>query len=234
VCIVPAPTGSNGNCDPCGTAVGGSCDAGALYGCDSSNLDLSTSPGLCVAYDPQFPAADQGTCLPKCQIPADGSAATGCVGNDTCVSYAWVSQANGSLLGVGFCSGSCQGDSDCLLLGSGWGCQIDIGFCTQAKVARTKAIGQGCGLLDSSSGACNCAVDPSTGIGYCTSACVIGGVACADGYVCNAFYPVGPPDAGTSATQNPGLSGSCYAPCSGACPSNSICQQTSVGQECIP
>lgn len=233
VCIVAAPVGLDGNCDPCGTAVGGSCDAGVLYGCNSANLDVITSPAFCLAYS-QLPVTNQGTCLPKCLIPADGGAPTGCVGKDTCVAAAWVPQANGSLLGVGYCGGTCQIDSDCSGLGASWVCQTDEGYCTMTKVTPTQAIGQGCSNNGLPSGACNCQGDPNTGNGYCSSVCVVGGVACPDGYVCNAFYSVGPPDAGTTATQNPGLAGICFAPCSGVCPTNSTCQPTAVGQECLP
>ncbi|MGH7294142.1 MAG: hypothetical protein ACRELB_04385, partial [Polyangiaceae bacterium] len=146
LCLPKLPSGGGataGNCDPCG---GQACSPNALWGCDSADLDPTTSPGICLPNSNTNPVANEGLCLPRCTVPTDGSAPTGCPGKDTCVAYTWLLQTNGSVTGIGFCQGSCQQDSDCSALGTNVICQQDIGFCTQATAqkVRSKTIGTAC------------------------------------------------------------------------------------------
>jgi hypothetical protein len=267
ICLVP-PTAPN--CDPCGISAGGACGDGEIWGCDSdpTTLDPTTSPGLCLPNDPTTPAANQGVCIPRCELPLDGSKATGVTAPNTCVAYTWLEQSTGTIIGLGFIQGSCQADADCTGLGTGWVCQVDIGFCTQAAAqkTRTKTIGEACTsgsatTTDSTTGACNCissgsATNMGTAsatiyAGFCSSACVVGGTACPDSYVCDGFYPSGPlvfGDASTPALtmQNTGVVGTCIQPCTnpdagttadagGQCPPNSSClSETLEGPDCLP
>jgi hypothetical protein len=251
VCLPKIPTGTGGgNCDPCG---GTTCSPNAIFGCDSADLDPTTSPGLCLANNAQNPQPGQGICIPRCTVPLDGSKPTGCAGNNTCVAFTWV-LANGVVQGIGFCQGSCQKNSDCSSLGSAFICQTDVGFCAQetAPATRTKAIGTACANTDSTSGACDCEYNTMTNMGYCTSSCVVGGTACPNGYICDAFYPSGPLDFGMDVSapaltaQNTNVVGTCIQPCKsldggaapdGApeCPPSSTCQAvTLAGPDCLP
>jgi hypothetical protein len=254
VCIPPLVQGSPGNCDPCG---GGACDANAIWGCDSANLDPTTSPGLCLANTPQNPAPGQGVCVPRCQFKLDGSAPTGCAAKDRCVQYTFLlDPTSNTVTGIGFCQGACESDADCSGLGTGFKCQVDIGFCTKTPKTRTKTIGQGCTggsatTSDTSTGACNCVANNTTNVGYCSSSCIVGSVACPNGYVCDGLYPSGPLNFGDAsapavAQQNTGVVGQCFQPCTAVdagtaadggpeCPTNSTCQlQTIVGPDCLP
>jgi hypothetical protein len=237
ICIV-APVSGAGNCDPCGTSAGGTCADNAIWGCDSdpTTLDVLTSPGICLPTT-NPPTANQGICLPACQLPQDGSKATGVTAPNTCVFYTVVEPQTGPLVSIGFVQGSCQADSDCTALGTGWICQLDIGFCTQATAqkTRTKTAGTPCTAgtamtTDSTTGACNCfsGNNPNTGsasasiyAGYCTSSCVVGGTACPSGYVCDALYPSGPLQFGDASSpalsmQNTGVAGTCLLACTNA------------------
>jgi hypothetical protein len=172
-------------CDPDPTGA----DDGYPHFCDGP--DNPNSPGICIPNDPTDPHA--GFCYPGCRFAIDGSAAVGCAGTDACIPYTFIqSETTQSVTGFGFCSGGCQQDSDCHPLGAGFVCQTDIGYCTQAKVQRTKAIGTACATTattdDSGSGACNCDEDFTTGAGVCSTACIVGGALCPDGWVCDLGY----------------------------------------------
>ncbi len=221
VCIIPPPTAATtgGNCDP----VPGGVDDGFPHFCDGP--DDPSSPGLCLPFDASNPLPGDGVCYPLCTFGLDGAKATGCVGTDTCFPYTFLrSISGGTVTGYGFCAGGCQQDSDCAGLGAGFVCQTDIGYCTKAKVTRTKAIGAACQTTattdDSTTGACNCDSDFNTGLGSCTTACVVGGLPCPNGWVCDAGFPS--PIVFTTQTgmvsvpvpsQNTGLPGVCRAPC---------------------
>jgi hypothetical protein len=261
ICLPALPTtAGGGNCDPCGISAGGTCAGGEIFGCDSdpATLDPTTSPGLCLPNNSTAPVANQGTCIPRCQMALDGSAPTGVTKPNTCVPYTFLEPQTGPIIGIGFIQGTCQADADCKGLGTGWICQVDIGFCTQATAqkVRSKTIGTGCAsgtaaTSDSTTGACNCIGSNVTNVGYCSSACVIGGNACPNGYICDGFYPYGPlvfGDASTPAIamQNVGAAGTCIQPCTTvdagttadggpACPTNSTClQETLEGPDCLP
>jgi hypothetical protein len=264
VCEI-APVQGGGNCDPCGGLTSG-CD-GNLHFCDGP--DAPTSPGMCLPNNFANPMPGQGTCYPFCTLPADGSAPVGCAGNNRCVPFTWVLSTPvdggaGTVTGYGFCQGACEKDADCTGLGAGWVCQTDIGFCTKAKVARTKTPGTGCTAgtattSDNATGACYCIANSTTNLGYCSDSCIVGGLPCgsgsdagANGYVCDSFIPSGPltfGDAGTSPAltkQNTGLAGTCLNPCTAPdagvgtdggtqCPTNSMCQAgTLAGPDCLP
>jgi hypothetical protein len=261
ICLPALPmTAGAGNCDPCGISAGGTCAANSIWGCDSdpTTLDPTTSPGLCLPNNSTAPVANQGTCIPRCQLALDGSKATGVTAPNTCVPYTFLEPTTGPIIGIGFIQGTCQTNADCTGLGTGWICQVDIGFCTQATAqkTRTKTVGTACtsgtaASSDSTTGACNCIGSTTTNTGYCSSACVVGGTACPNGYVCDAFYPSGPlvfGDASSPALtmQNTGVAGTCLQPCTtvdagnGAdggpqCPNNSTCMlQTLEGPDCLP
>jgi len=200
----------------------------------------------------------------------------GCPGKDTCVPVGFLlDPASDTLVGHGYCDGTCQVDTDCSDLGAGWVCQADDGYCTKAKKTRTKALGAICtnsgngatplATSDSETGACNCPFSGTTFTSfYCSSACVVGGVACPTGYVCDALQPTGVIDFPGAAAdggdlvlaaptkQNPGLAGTCLASCTSAdaaraqCPGSasvppiSTCTAptdmggTPVGPDCLP
>jgi hypothetical protein len=190
VCIVTPPqSAGEGNCDPAPQG-----NDGLPHFCDGP--DDPTSPGLCVPFDVNNPQPGQGVCYPLCTFAIDGSKATGCAGTDTCFPVTFLrSTSAGTVTGYGFCGGGCQQDSDCTPLGAGFVCQTDIGYCTQKKVTRTKAIGTACTVSltgaadDVTTGACNCDSDPMTGQGFCSSSCVVGGLPCPGGWTCDAGFP---------------------------------------------
>ena len=228
VCELPPPSAAGtGNCDPCG---GGACD-GSMHFCDGP--DDPSAPGLCQPLDFQNPKANQGICVPYCTLPSDGSAPVGCAGNNRCIPYNWVLSlaadgGPGMLTGYGICLGACEKDADCSKLGVGYVCQTDIGFCTKTTVARTKTLGTACtggtaAMSDTSLGTCNCFSNLTSNNGYCTSSCIVGGIACPNGWVCDTGIPsfpltfTGPMDAGITepafTKQNVGLVGQCVQPC---------------------
>jgi hypothetical protein len=188
VCLVP-PSGSptQGNCDPVPTGM----DDGLPHFCDGP--DLPTSPGYCLPFDLNNPQPGQGTCYPLCTFVLDGSKPAGCVGTDTCLPISFVRDGTtGVVTGYGFCGGGCQQDSDCMGLGAGYVCQTDIGYCTKAKLTRTKAIGAACKAATTPGSpddiACNCDSNPNTSMGVCANSCVVGGLPCAAGYICDAGF----------------------------------------------
>jgi len=228
VCELPR-SATAGNCDPCGGAT--PCDGG-LHFCDGP--DDPSSPGLCLPLDVLKPVLNQGVCVPYCTLPSDGSAPVGCAGNNRCTPFTWAlfTAADGgatpTLEGFGICQGSCEKDADCSGLGAGYVCQTDIGFCTKTLVPRKKTVGTACtggsaAASDTTTGACFCFSNPTTNAGYCTSNCIVGGVPCPTGYVCDTGIPSGPllftsPDGGTLTEpaltkQNVGLAGQCVQAC---------------------
>ncbi len=269
LCMVPLPTVAGvGNCNPG--------PDGVTAFCDTADPFDPTSPGICLPLTlPQQAGPTNGFCLPHCTFAPDGSAAMGCPGKDTCVplGFYFDPQTN-AVLGHGYCQGTCQVDADCSTLGAGWVCQADDGYCTKTKKTRTKLLGATCtnsgsgaipvATSDSETGACNCPLSgTATTSFYCTSTCVVGGVACPNGWVCDAILPGGPlvfqglGDGGTDLTfpalpkQNAGLAGLCFAPCGRAdaaasqCPGAasvpplSTCSPndangTAAGPDCLP
>jgi len=138
--------------------------------------------------------------LPKCTFKNDGTAATGCAGHNACIPFTYVIDTANTVIGVGFCLGSCLTDSDCADLppppgdaGSSYHCQADTGYCTPTPIAkRTKNIGDACSNVatpgDTATGACNC-VTGAANIGFCTSRCVVGGPACPNNWLCDPGEP---------------------------------------------
>lgn len=251
VCLVEPPTSGAGNCNPAPAATDP--DGLKVHYCDGP--DDPSSPGVCVAFAPSNPVTGLGTCYPQCTFSTDGSPAVGCIGHDTCVflGYRLVvgagSDAGTSILGVGYCQGSCQRNADCSTLGAvapeldasadagdagpdadaavsddggdagsgAFACQQDLGYCTTQRVVRTKALGAACTAADSASGACNCFVGAS-GNGYCTTRCVVGGVACPSGWVCDTGEPAVASIFGSTMPTAPvvptqGMAGTCAPAC---------------------
>ena len=190
VCIIPpSMVQGQGNCDP----VPGNVDDGLPHFCDGPDDLNNPGPGLCVPFDFNNPQPGQGVCYPLCTFALDGTKPKGCIGTDTCFPVTFLrSTTSSTVTGYGFCAGGCQQDSDCTGLGTGFGCQTDIGYCTMKKVTRTKALGAACtaattaGTADDA--ACNCDADQMTGLGVCTTSCVVGGLPCPNGWTCDAGF----------------------------------------------
>jgi hypothetical protein len=224
VCIIPPPqSATQGNCDPVPTGV----DDGLPHFCDGP--DMSSSPGLCLPFDMQNPQPGQGVCYPLCTFPLDGTKPTGCIGTDECFPVSFLRDGTtGTVTGFGFCSGGCQQDSDCTGLGAGFVCQTDIGYCTMAKLKRTKAIGAACTMATVANSpddvACDCDANPMTGVGACSTSCVVGGLPCPAGMICDAGFqnPIvftsmtGAPINVPVTAQNVGIPGVCRSLCTPA------------------
>jgi hypothetical protein len=222
VCMIPPPSQGAvvGSCDPVPEGV----DDGYPHFCDGP--DDATSPGLCVPFDVSNPQPGQGTCFPLCTFAVDGSKPTGCAGTDVCYPYTFLRDStSGVVTGYGFCGGGCDKDSDCAGLGTGYVCQTDIGYCTQSKVTRTKPLGTACSTngttSDVSTGACNCDADFTSGLGFCSSACIVGGEPCPNGWACDTGFqnPIvftsstGQMTPVTITAQDVGLPGTCRPAC---------------------
>jgi hypothetical protein len=213
--VCKVPFAGTGNCDP---APPTDPQGMGVHFCDGA--DDPSSPGICVPGT-STPAPGQGVCEVHCTFSLDGSPPKGCAGKDTCVPYYFSSDSTGAIIGGGgFCQGSCERDSDCSDLGTGWLCQTDLGFCTQHLVTRKKAIGAACSqsarVNDLTTGACNCQlVSSTTGNGYCTSACIVGGsVPCPNGYICDNNQSNPLPDGTTLQLENVQTPGYCVPGCS--------------------
>jgi hypothetical protein len=209
VCMVPLAVG----CDP---APPSDPSGMSIHFCDGP--DDPSAPGICVpATTPPTPG--QGSCFPKCTLPVDGSAQMGCVGKNTCTPVG-ACLLDAQTLSVcttslGYCQGTCLQDSDCTTLGTGWVCQVDVGFCVQRKLTRRKTVGQACTSADSTSNACNCLVNSTTNTGFCTSSCVVGGSVdtCPAGWACENQEPPQLPDGTNLPAENPGTQGFCVPVC---------------------
>jgi hypothetical protein len=208
VCLSPAP------CD-LGTGVN------VMY-CDGPSPTDSTSPGICLPTATAM-SGPNGQCFPKCTIPADGSAPTGCKGKDRCNLFATGAGTTGALTALGYCLGGCSANSDCP---TGSTCQKDEGLCVTTPNTPTKQLGQVCTANDLSTTnyRCNCFYQPMTMLGYCSQFCITGPnspVPCPSGYVCDPQLPtkvMGQNDADVSGftAVNPGLAGYCLQTCSTA------------------
>jgi hypothetical protein len=183
ICLKPLPPAGQGNCDPAPLA--SDPNGENVHFCDGP--DVSTSPGICVPLDLMNPQTNQGICYPKCTFGTDSTPAVGCVGHDACVFAAYEDElVDGVPQGFGYCQGSCQEDSDCAALDTDAStslCQKDLGFCTTQLRANSSAIGDPCNAATP----CACLLsgsDPAS-TGYCSTACVIGGLACPAGWVCD-------------------------------------------------
>ncbi len=236
VCLVPPASGGGGNCDPAPAT-----DPSALLPHFCDGPDSPSSPGICIANSS---APHDGTCSPMCTFILDGSPPTGCVGKDTCIETQFIAlDSNNRLGGWGYCQGTCENTSDCAALGAGYICQTDTGYCTASPVTRPKQLGQACTGNDSLTGACNCSPGPM-GNGYCTSACVVGGAPCPNGWVCDTLQSASVSVGGSMLTvpaENAGMSGLCIAPCTAPdggpaqCPAASTCKAgTPIGPDCLP
>ena len=229
LCTVPLPTVvGEGNCDPG--------DLGDLQFCDSADPTDPASPGICIPLtSPQTAGPTNGFCLPHCTFAFDGTVQMGCPGKDTCNQDNYLLDTTTNMVqGHGFCQGTCQADTDCSALGTGWVCQVDQGVCTTAKKTPTKTIGTTCtnsgngatplATSDTQTGACNCPFSGSDITAfYCTQTCVVGGTPCPVGYTCDALIPgeldFSNPDGGSDLIipgpkmESPGLAGYCLATC---------------------
>jgi hypothetical protein len=240
VCIVaPAVSGgvaTGGNCDP---APASDPNGTLPHFCDGP--DDPASPGLCVPQTSP-PQSGQGECLPKCSFGVDGSPPTPCPTNAACGTAIFtMDQTTGVVVAYGICEGYCRSDADCAPLGAGTSCQVDMGLCTSAPVHRTSTPGAACS--SASTAACNCVVG-SSGTGYCTESCIVGGSDCPTGWVCDSAEPA-TLDFGTGTpvpvTPTPKLLGECLERCTvpdaGApqCPASATCSDISVaGLDCQP
>jgi hypothetical protein len=205
VCLSPAP------CD-LGTGVN-------VQFCDGPSPTDSTSPGICLPTATAM-SGPNGQCFPKCTIPTDGSAPTGCQGKDRCNLFATGTDPTGAPIALGYCLGGCTANSDCP---SGSTCQKDEGLCVTTPATATKQLGQTCTANDLSTTnyRCNCFYQPMTMLGYCSQFCITGPQSpapCPSGYVCDPQLPTMVPglnDAMVSGFTkvNPGLAGYCLQAC---------------------
>jgi hypothetical protein len=205
VCLSPAP------CD-LGTGVN-------VQFCDGSSPTDSTSPGICLPTANAM-TGPNGQCFPKCTIPTDGSAPTGCQGKDRCNLFATGTDTAGAPIALGYCLGGCTANTDCP---SGSTCQKDEGLCVTTAATATKQLGQTCSANDLSTTnyRCNCFYQPMTMIGYCSQFCITGAQSpapCPSGYVCDPQLPTMVPglnDANVAGFTkvNPGLAGYCLQAC---------------------
>jgi hypothetical protein len=215
----------------------GSCNAGTdgnLHYCDGP--DDPSSPGVCIATD----TTGTGICLPQCTFGTTGTAATGCVGKDTCYAAGFSTDTSGGAMGVGYCFGGCAENSDCP---SGSLCQTNEGICVTTLTAITAAE-TSCNSTTVTGNACDCLADTTTDLGFCTSACTVGGATCGAGWTCDADLPTTLVDSSGATvtawtTQNAGLAGTCVPTCVvggvAVCPTNSTCQDTTAaGADCLP
>jgi hypothetical protein len=189
--------------------------------------DDPSSPGICLPDNFDNPQSGMGTCIPKCTFSTGGAAAVGCTAPDTCTPLIYA-QEGATILGFGYCQGTCQSDADCSpQSGVAATCQTDVGICTTQTVPRTLDLGDPCTFNDYESGNCNCDVDPATGSGFCTTVCVVGGAPCPTGWVCDSgalsSVTIGN-NTITLTTQNPGLAGFCLP----ACPASAVAQSAPV------
>ena len=180
--------------------------------------DDPTSPGICLADNPANPVSGMGICMPKCTFATNGAAAVGCLAPDTCTPVIYGPLDNGTIVGFGFCQGTCQKGTDCpAQSGVVATCETDVGICTTQPVTRSLGLGDACTLNDYQAGNCNCDVDPGSGTGFCTTACVVGGMPCPTGWVCDTGIPTVITTTNGSSfaltTQNPGLAGICLPSC---------------------
>jgi hypothetical protein len=208
LCLSPAP------CD-LGTGVN-------VQFCDGSGPTDSMSPGICLPTATAM-TGPNGQCFPKCVIPVDGSAPTGCPGKDRCNLFASGTDTTGNPIALGYCLGGCTADSDCP---TGSTCQKDEGLCLTTPHAVTKQLGQTCTANDlgSTNYRCNCFYQPMTMLGYCSQFCITGPSSpapCPSGYVCDPqllAQVTGLNDASIPGFTkvNPGLAGYCLQACSTA------------------
>jgi hypothetical protein len=167
------------------------------------------------------------------------------VGKDVCNVFAFTESSPPT--GLGYCLGGCTADSDC----SGAGgaaekCDTTSGLCLTTVTAPTKKLGAACTSADLGSSttpaACNCFVG-SSGNGFCSTFCTVGGSECPAQWFCETEEPImvtGANDASVPgfSTPNQGLAGLCVPSCgedAGACPTNSTCTTTYAGGPgCVP
>jgi hypothetical protein len=206
VCIVPT----------CATLS----DSSGLHFCDGP--DDPSSPGICVPSG----LTSTGICIPKCTYDQKGSAASGCVGHDTCNAYTGTKEN-----GIGYCWAGCTKDGDCQ---DNQKCQIDEGLCVVGLTPPTKSIGAACTKSDTNALVCNCLYGTAN-TGYCSSFCIVGSSSsCTGGTVCDSL------EARTYGytTPNTGMAGYCAYPCTpdgGSCHTNSVCTNVfATGPDCIP
>jgi hypothetical protein len=193
--------------------------------CDGTGPTDPNPPGICLATSAASTGLN-GQCFPFCEAIPDGSKPLGCVGKDVCNVFSVATTVQGGLIGVGFCFGGCVADADCP---TGEMCQKDQGLCLTAPQPATKHIGDSCTQSSATVGTttthfCECVPNNAGTAGICSQFCITGPgspAPCPSGYVCDSLLPgeVMTRDGGTLAgfaTQNPGLKGLCFQPCTGA------------------
>src|SRR4029077_1832879 len=104
-----------GPLNPTPVCVSPTCDLGNglnVMFCDGPNPTDLNSPGICMPAGTAMTGLN-GQCLPKCTIPLDGTAPTGCQGKDRCNLFATLTDTRGNITTIGFCLGGCTANSDC-------------------------------------------------------------------------------------------------------------------------
>ena len=194
VCMIPPSNSSTqGNCDP----VPGGVDDGLPHFCDGPDNPAAPGPGICLPFDQNNPQPGQGTCYPYARSRSTARSRPD-VRARTRVFRSPSSAA--SRTGQSPDTASATAAASKTPTAASWEpascCQTDIGFCTMSKLTRTKAIGVACTAStatsttvtatdDETTGACSCDADPTTGAGFCSSACIVGGLPCPNGWTCD-------------------------------------------------
>ena len=161
--------------------------------------------GFCLA------SGTSNICLPACVFGDSTAPPTGCIGHDVCNFYAYTATPTG----FGYCFGGCTTDGDCA---SGI-CQTETGLCLKATVTYSLTIGTACTQADAGSATaaakCDCLYATSSGKGYCSQFCTMGGASCPSGFTCDASLPKVDPVSKTPlfSSAPTGLAGSCLKNC---------------------
>jgi hypothetical protein len=246
------PCATNDECDVTGEAVN-VCTKGA-FGGDSlypTNVCIGTSCDVGDGTKVMYCDGDTGVCLksgtsniclPLCSWKDDGTAPTGCAGENACNPYAWgQDDTTKATVGIGYCFGGCKTDADCEDAGANK-CETKTGLCVRTPDTYTKNIGDACTDADvkQTGSACNCLYATNlagTKSGYCSQFCKVGDTgACASGYTCDSMLPktkIAPDDI-VFTTAPTGMAGYCLKNCAtdADCPNNGYCDENAgTGQK---
>ena len=218
---------SAGTLYPTPVCIGTDCDPGdgtTIVGCDKdTGVCLSTGTG--------------GICIPVCAFDDSGAAPAGCKGKDVCNVYGWGKDSTGKVTGVGYCFGGCKADADCA---GGDKCQVEDGLCVKTLKTYAKRLGDPCVKADyDTATGCICDYDSTSGQGYCTTSCFVGGTACPTGFGCAAGLPkTSSTDGSALFTKDPtGMAGSCLKTCSADADCSAVhgyCADLASGKACVP
>ena len=188
VCMVPLGNGPGGaNCDP---APPRRSNGANFHFCDGP--DDPTSPGICIPLT-ATPSPGLGLCQIPCTAALDGTQASGCPGQDTCIlQYVGSDPTTNQPIALGYCRGACEKDADCVDLdtaraaarrrrGGAWTSRRSTsGSAPQTPVTRTKQLGDdvphhGPRATTTPPARATALSATRRTKGFCTQACIVGG-----------------------------------------------------------